>query len=260
LPVNSAGAAFLGAQPLKPEISNNYSVGFVAQPIPHLHVTLDAYQIDIRNRIIDSGLITTPNVATAIALNGNVVEPGDAVSAQYFVNGLTTHTRGADLTASYPQDLGDAGEIEWSISGEYNNTIALVSAANAARFGINSSVTSYLTTAAPREKFIFGAYWDKDAWDVNLRGTYYGRSGTIDQNEATFGFVSNQIDPAFIVDLETGYTIGSWHVAVGAKNLFNTFPNKVDPATTSPTSEIYNFNSPYGYQGGYYYTRVSFTF
>jgi iron complex outermembrane receptor protein len=134
----------------------------------------------------------------------------------------------------------------------------LVSAAEAARFGINSSAISYLTTAAPREKIILGAKWASNPWDVNLRGTYYGRSSTVDQNQATFGFVNNQIDPAFIVDLEGGYTLGAWHFAVGANNLFNTFPNNVDPAT--PTSDIFNVNSPYGYQGGYYYTRVSVDF
>jgi iron complex outermembrane recepter protein len=260
LPVNSPGAAFLGAVPLKPEVSNNYSFGFVAQPVPRLHVTVDAYQIDIRNRIIDSGLVTTPNVIQALTLNGNAVEAGDAVSAQFFANAASTHTRGVDFTATYPTDLGDYGDIEWTLAGNYNNTIAQISAADAARFGVNASVISYLTTAAPREKIILGANWANNPWDINLRGTYYGRSSTVDQNQATFGFVNNQIDPAFIIDLEGGYTLGAWHFAVGANNLFNTFPNKVDPATTSPTSEIFNVNSPYGYQGGYYYTRVRVDF
>jgi|HubBroStandDraft_1064217.scaffolds.fasta_scaffold00118_33 iron complex outermembrane receptor protein len=260
LPVNSPGAAFLGAQPLKPEISTNYSFGFVAQPATNLHVTLDAYQIDIRNRIIDSGLVTTPNVAEAIALNGNVVEPGDAVSAQFFANAAATHTRGVDITASYPFDLGDNGEIEATITGNYNNTIALITANDLTQFGVNSSVISYLTTAAPREKIILDGFWQKNPWDVNLRGTFYGSSHTVDQNEATFGFVTNQIDPAFIVDLEGGYTLGNWHFVAGANNLFNTFPNKVNPATTSPTTEIYNFNSPFGYQGGFYHVRISYNF
>jgi iron complex outermembrane receptor protein len=260
LPVNSPGAAFLGAQPLKPEISTNYSFGFVAQPLPRLHVSFDLYQIDIKNRIIDSGLFTANNVAQAIALNGNVVEPGDAVSAQFFANALATHTRGAELSATYPFDLGDNGDLELTISGNYNNTVALTTAQATAQFLINESVLSYLTTATPHEKIITDAYWQKGPYDINLRGTFYGASSTFDQNQATFGFVHNQIDPAFIVDLEAGYTLDAWHFSVGANNILNTFPNKVDPATTSPTTEIFNFNSPYGYQGGFYYARVAYTF
>jgi len=55
---NSAGAKFLGLSGLKPEKSTNFSLGFVFKPIPKLTVTLDAYSIDIRNRIVQSGSFT----------------------------------------------------------------------------------------------------------------------------------------------------------------------------------------------------------
>jgi iron complex outermembrane receptor protein len=261
LPVNSVGAQLLGAVPLKPEVSNNYSVGFVAEPIPHLHVSADAYQINIHNRIVDTGQFTGDIVGQAIQDNGNVVEKGDLVFAQYFTNALTTHTRGLELSIEYPQDYGDLGEVDYSITGNYNNTVALVSAANANRFQLDASALGYLTTASPHTKIIANAFWTKDPWDVNLRGTYYGKSSTVDLNTETGSYYANQIDPAFIVDLEIGYTLDQWHFSVGANNLFNTFPNKVNPIGEAPVNaQIYNTFSPYGYQGGYYYTRVTFNF
>ncbi|MDF0489850.1 TonB-dependent receptor [Sphingomonas sp. H39-1-10] len=54
LPPSSAGAASLGFGGLKPEKSTNFSAGFVFHPVPKLSMTVDAYQITIRNRIMIS--------------------------------------------------------------------------------------------------------------------------------------------------------------------------------------------------------------
>ncbi len=57
LPPNSAAAAAAGFSPLKPEKSDNYSVGFVAHPMDRMQFTADAYEIDIRDRIINTGTL-----------------------------------------------------------------------------------------------------------------------------------------------------------------------------------------------------------
>jgi iron complex outermembrane receptor protein len=54
LPSNDPAAAQLGFGGLKPEKSTNYSIGFVFKPAPRLNITLDAYWIDIRDRIVIS--------------------------------------------------------------------------------------------------------------------------------------------------------------------------------------------------------------
>jgi len=51
---NSAGAGALGIGGLKPEKSTNLSLGFVFNPLPKLTVTVDAYQISLRDRIVQS--------------------------------------------------------------------------------------------------------------------------------------------------------------------------------------------------------------
>ena len=51
LPANSAAAKLLGFSNLKPEKSTNYSLGFVFRPAPKLTITLDAYQVKIRDQI-----------------------------------------------------------------------------------------------------------------------------------------------------------------------------------------------------------------
>ena len=54
LPPASAAAAALGFGGLKPEKSTNFSAGIVFNPAPNFTITLDAYQITIRDRIMTS--------------------------------------------------------------------------------------------------------------------------------------------------------------------------------------------------------------
>lgn len=51
---NSAGASALGISGLKPEKSTNLSLGIVLNPLPKLTITIDAYSIYLRDRIVQS--------------------------------------------------------------------------------------------------------------------------------------------------------------------------------------------------------------
>jgi iron complex outermembrane receptor protein len=115
LPPNSPGASLLGINGLKPEKSDNFSIGLVTHLAPKLTMTLDAYQITIKNRIVSSGTlygenvvtvggvkvtngIVSPAVIAALAANGVNVDPSIRTNATYsvganmFVNGLDTRT------------------------------------------------------------------------------------------------------------------------------------------------------------------------
>ena len=54
------------AQPLDPEKSRNYSLGTVIR-FGSFEATIDAYRIDIRDRIVLSENLNTPQVAALIA-------------------------------------------------------------------------------------------------------------------------------------------------------------------------------------------------
>ena len=56
-PNNSDVTRALGIPPLKEETSKNYSLGFVARPSRSFQFTVDAYRVDIDDRIIFSGTI-----------------------------------------------------------------------------------------------------------------------------------------------------------------------------------------------------------
>jgi iron complex outermembrane receptor protein len=95
---NSNAARLLGIDTLKPEKSTNYSLGFVAHPIPKMTATIDAYQIKLKNRIFGSssvygirnGIIVNSNVNAAIAANGNILDSTvTSTGINIFSNGAT---------------------------------------------------------------------------------------------------------------------------------------------------------------------------
>lgn len=57
-PASSAGAQALGISGLKPEKSTNFSAGLVLRPLDGLTITIDAYSILIRDRIVQSSGFT----------------------------------------------------------------------------------------------------------------------------------------------------------------------------------------------------------
>ena len=58
-PATSVVAQALGSQPLQAETSTSYSLGLVLQPAERLYITVDAFQIDIDDRILLSSTINT---------------------------------------------------------------------------------------------------------------------------------------------------------------------------------------------------------
>jgi iron complex outermembrane receptor protein len=284
LPPNSPAAALLGFSPLKPEKSDNYSVGFVAHPAERLQVTLDAYQIDIKNRIIGSGLYLGLDGATVVSLpvllaikaHGNVLDPTVTfVGVSLFANGVDTRTQGVDLTLSYVSDFGDMGHVDWTVAANYNKTTVTRQAppppAVAAQGALLSvTAVSDLTTASPRSKVTLGALWTKEKWAVNLRETIYGSSSEIVSPDGTGAppNFNDKIGVTGITDLDVAYLVTDRiRISVGANNLFDQKPPNViqfPPAGgLADGSNVYDAPmgfSPFGINGGYYYAKASYSF
>ena len=296
LPPNSPAAAVAGFSKLRPEQSDNYSIGLVAHPMEKLQITLDAYEIDIRDRIVGSGfllgseldsngnnIIVSQAVLNAITAHGNVLDSGISYAGiQLFTNGVNTKTQGAELTATYASDFGEWGHVDWSLGVNYNETtitkiVALpAGVVNVALGQINllspNAITS-LTHATPREKVILGAYWTMSKWSVNLRETIYGPTSqqiSLDGSGLNAGATDLQIGTTGITDVDVGYKITpSLRFDIGANNLFDQRPTKVPNVAHNGGVQPADGNnvygepaqfSPFGIDGGYYYGRVTFTF
>lgn len=274
LPVGSPGSRVLGAPALKPETSLNGSVGLVAEPLKDLHASVDLYQIDVDNRIINSGYVYGDLAAAAIAANGSSIPAGldpANVAAQFFTNGVDTRTRGIDVSVDYRTDLrdlglGDLGAIKWVLGAAYNKTeITKIHDAPAALKAAGVSLVdpiqaSNLTSATPHTKISLAGTYFLEAWEVTLRETVYGHTLQA-QNYGPSQYYDYQTKTAYITDLDVVYTLNDRiRLGVGASNLFNTYPSKVPAAVYQNINyDQYSHVSPYGINGGYYYGRVSFS-
>jgi iron complex outermembrane receptor protein len=270
LAVNSAAARSLGALPLKPEKSRSVNLGFVAEPLDRLHVTVDAYRIRIRDRIIQGGTYTGQPALDALRAAGITLPAGLAsVSASYFANGVDTRTQGIDFVLNYTTPLGGGGRIDWDAAANVNNS-KVERVANDANGNalLNAQQVSYLTSTSPKNKLIVGGVWTRDRWSASLHATRYGKTST----EATlykgpnaysttvFTHVENA--PKTLTDVEVRWqATPRLQVAAGAQNLFDETPTEV-PAENRYLG-VYRFNTQaaqIGFNGGYYYLRASYKF
>jgi iron complex outermembrane receptor protein len=280
LPSNGKAASQLGFAPLKAEKSMNYSAGLVLHPAPRVQVTIDAYQINLRHRIIGTGgIVENPNNAgainQAIANAGKTIFSGVTyIELQTFTNGANTRTRGIDATANYASDFEGVAHVDWSLGLSYN-TSKITEEGNlpASLLGgpiISQNSADYLTTANPKVKVILGAYITHDKFSLNLRETFYGSTqvhfspdGT--GQDAPVTLVKTPLTP--ITDIDLGYMVTrTIKFDIGANNLFSKRPPiipYISGAGQADGNNVYNepYNqSPYGINGGYYYAKFTWNF
>jgi iron complex outermembrane receptor protein len=269
LPPDGSAASVAGFNKLKPELSNNYSVGLVLHPLDRLQMTIDLYQINIHDRIINSGTLlgtlcgaSLPNgscapgqltvvsqgVNDAIAATGQHLDSGLSYTGiNIFSNAANTRTRGIEATATYASDFGEYGHVNWSIGFNYNQTditalAPLPAPVTNVAFGQTAILTANaiagLTTAAPRAKAVLAAYWTLGKWSVNLRDTIYGVTSEPESTDGTgsgSGAVVVRTPTTSITDLDIDYKVTpQLKLTIGANNLFDQRPPVIPlVATTS---------------------------
>ena len=262
---SSPEAVALGAKALKPEKSSNYSIGAVWQPTNDFNAVLDLYQIRIWHQVLYSDLIDLVDNPALLAYFNSVVPNSQVSAAQYFANAATSRTRGADLIGNYQLDLGDYGRLHLNVGANYNQTKVLDVVATPAvltdhapglqLFGRASQ--GILTAATPRTKYVLGGDWLYHDFDLHTDLTRYGaieRLGDTPDGDQSFA-------ARWLLDMSLAYKLQDWTFTVGADNLTNQYPNKTTPnnAYDYYSGEIpYSPLSPFGFNGRYWYARVSF--
>lgn len=270
---NSPGAKLLGAPDLKPETSTNFSVGFALTPAKDTHLTVDAYQIDIDDRIINSAQLNNSQLGVdAISANGVVIPPGVNSSntfVSFFTNGVDTRTRGIDAVLDFktPLPFVHGSTIKWLLSASYNTTTirrvhqapGVLVAAGLSLVGAEQR--SNLTSATPHTKVSLAGTVARGDWDLTLRETYYGKTAQV---QGYGPYHTYETDAAFITDIDVGHELlKGLKLNVGANNLFNKYPNKVPALVYQNITynyDQYSHVTPYGINGGYYYIRLTASF
>lgn len=283
-PGSAIGQA-LGATPLQAEKAHNYSVGLVWDPENWLDITVDAYQIDVRNQIGVSPTVGL-NTTTGEDANGHALTASQVaqitrrlesfgvdpiiLKSGYFVNYFTNigsvRTRGVDLNISASQDSPGWGHFRYTLAANFNTNRLTSQAALPAALQefpnislLTQSSLNSLLYLSPKRKLIGNINWYRHSWHANLKETYYGPLRRISTQ-------TYYLNPRFVTDLSIGKDLGhGLSIDLGANNLFSQKPGKIPNWARSTGSlaqypYVYDQSSPVSTVGGYYYGRVTYTF
>lgn len=246
----------LGAEPLKPEKSKNYSLGFTLTPAAGLNISVDAYQIDLEDRITLTGLLSGAGVRNILVNNGF---SGDQ-SVRFFTNAVDTRTRGVDVVATYAFNLGESSRVRTSLGFNYNDTDITHIAENPPELaGLGLTLFDRRTqgwfTSAGKTKLILGLNWEAGRFGINVKETRYDKFKSLDNNPAN----DQSFGAKWVTDLEVSYrATDALRLAAGAYNLFDVYPDKTTVANTIGLAPY--GAGPFGQYGGYYYGRISLDF
>lgn len=252
-------AVALGAKPLDAEESVNASLGAVLR-LGALSVTVDAYRIDIDDRIILSENLTQTNVRNYIASQGFVGVGG----GRFFINGVDTTTKGVDIVVNYPLQLGAAGRFDFTLAGNFTDTEVTRVPVTEQLASLNPAPVLFdrvnvlsLERGQPKNKISANVNWKLGRWGATMRATRYGEvlsPGTT----AAFDF---ELGARTVVDLEGRLAVTpKLTLALGADNVFDQYPETLPPALNTTGNTPFSTYAPFGRSGRYIYGRATYAF
>jgi len=252
-------AVALGAKPLDAEKSINASLGAVMR-LGAVSLTVDAYRIDIDDRIILSENLTQTNVRNYIASQGFIGVGG----GRFFINGVDTTTKGVDIVLSMPYNAGDAGKLDFTLAANFTDTKVTKTPTTTQLSSLSPAPVLFdrlnvlsLEKGQPKNKVSANVNWKLGQWGATLRATRYGEvlsPGTT----AAFDF---EMGAKTTVDLEGRLAVTpKLTLALGADNVFDQYPETQPPSINTTGNTPFSSYAPFGRAGRYIYGRATYAF
>lgn len=245
--------AQFGVESLKPEISRSGSLGLAGRIAKTFTFTIDAYNIDIDDRIVFSSQYARERGAGGVLVPGvvndilNTVDPNAQVnSVQFFTNAIKTNTAGLDVVLTNRFTLGTSSSLLLSIAGNLNKTIVREIKGSAK---IESDPTlkaklfdrlerSRFESSVPKNKLNITANYTVDQLSFVARTVRFGEVtflNAIDPNIPANGLpvqMDQVFAPKWVTDFSVSYAPSkALTLTVGANNIFDVYPDKlyIDP-------------------------------
>jgi iron complex outermembrane receptor protein len=258
-PVSDPVAKALGAQPLDAEESVNFSLGAVLR-WREVTVTVDAYRIDIDDRIVLSENLTQANVRAYLESLGFVGVGG----GRFFINGVDTETTGVDVVVSWPWETDGAGRFDFTLVANWNDTEVTRVPATDPLAALSPPPPLFARVnvltfeeGTPDDKLAAVVNWRMDRWGATLRATRYGSVLDPGTTEA----LDFELGSATLVDLEGRVDVTDRiRLALGAENLFDEYPDPFPVARNTTGNTPFTNYAPFGRSGRYVYGRLSIGF
>ena len=250
-----------GIQELKPERSKSFTAGIVGNITDNITYTIDAYWIDIDDRIVLSTQFNRSNPLVQSIMTSNNVDP--TVSAlQFWTNAVDTRTKGIDVVLTNRMRLGN-GNATLSVAGNFNdnevigdiNTNSVIdkpennpsdtdptkNPANDLRTALFDRLQrSRIEVVQPKSKLNITATYDIRKFNFLVRTVRFGEVQylhNIDpasvQSNGTYwndvGLGTDQtFSPKWVTDaVVTFRALNGLSISVGANNVFDVYPDRI---------------------------------
>ncbi|GAA4307852.1 TonB-dependent receptor [Mucilaginibacter gynuensis] len=252
--VNPATKA-LGIPSLTPERSKGYTAGLTSSPIPNVEFTVDAYQIDIKDRVGNTGRFSATDTNLPADVRALFVQTG-TVQAKFFYNSFSTTTKGIEFTGSYRFLFENGANATFLAGGNFLETkltkVNTPKGLEAYRYIIfDESEKTRVTSNIPSKKITLQGTYNINKFNFLLRTVYFGSVTLATQLNATFpkpDYYYQTFSPIWVTDIAAGYKITpNIQATVGANNLFNVLGDYTVPA---PGSNITRNPGPGATQAG----------
>jgi iron complex outermembrane receptor protein len=260
-PASGSVAQALGATPLEPETSENYTLG-ITSSIDDFTLTVDFYQIDLADRVnsISTQSVSSDPTAGAAYDNFLALQVAGVAGAEsiggvfYFTNAFDTSTQGVDFVVTYSKEWANGQSTALTGSVNYNKT------------EFDSDVDSLFNAESqfdflnglPNWRGVFTATHKIGDLSLLGRANYYGSyensngGGTVTQVQ--------EFDGEVLFDIEASYAIDeNVTVTFGARNVFDEYPALGTIGETC-CGRLYRSDSIVDWQGGYYYGKAAVKF
>ena len=247
--VTQFGVLFGGNANLKPEKSKQYSAGIVFEPAPGASVSVDYFDMYLRDVIVNG--INPAVVLGDLAQYGSLVTraapdaafpnlPGRILSFdQRYINLGGVKVQGIDANIQYALPAMPAGRVRLSMSGTYYIKYDVQQTDGSYAGIVSNTFGSAVTGVSPRWKSYQSVSWERGPWNVTLGNSY--QSSYTDWNTDLDGNLRT-VSSMSLWDLYINWKgIRNLSVTLGAKNLLDTNP----PQTNQQNSFQSGFDPSY---------------
>ncbi len=263
-PVADPIAQALGSQPLGPEESTSFTIGAIFQPTGNTSVTVDYYNITIDDRL------TVFNVAPDglgpdeidLLADAGIPNPELFLGARvsYLVNGFESQISGVDIAVTSDFDVG-GGILTADLRANFNDH----KVKKIQRDSVNGGDVYDFENQVPENRATLTVNYDTgNALSGYVRLNRYGKWGDSGGQISVDPGTANEAikyGAEILVDVEASYQFNdNFRVAVGAENIFDAYPDADGHFVAELLGIQYSLTSPFGFNGAFWYARLTADF
>ena len=268
-----------GIPNLKPETSKNISLGITTRLFDNLSITVDAYQINIEDRIGITGRFSgadDPRFAT-------ILNNAGLSQVQFMTNAVDTETKGLDIVASYLIPMAN-GSLTFNAGANFTETLVprddegdpIIKTGEFLKgFGsrlFNREEISRIEVAQPRSKLILGGLLKVGGFSFNVTATRFGEIDYVHPSTAEVANAWNDgaleirdqtFSPKILTDVDLSFAINEGiTLGIGGSNIFNVYPDR-HTHSGNYSGGMFPYSrrvTQFGLAGAGYYAKAAFNF